>query len=68
MVKRKTADGKMVMMRVDNKGDAVMVKEEEQDGDGDRLVMLKRSFFSCWGRPVPYLELFWVGPVKKTTP
>ena len=32
----------MVMMRVDNKGDAVMVKEEKQDGDGDRLVMLKR--------------------------
>ena len=30
-MKRKTADGKMVMMRVDNKGDAVMVKEEEQD-------------------------------------
>ena len=23
--------------------------------------------FSCWGGPVPYLELFWVGPVKKTT-
>ena len=23
--------------------------------------------FSCWGGPVPHLELFWVGPVKKTT-
>ena len=23
--------------------------------------------FSCWGGPVPYLELFWAGPVKKTT-
>ena len=23
--------------------------------------------FSCWGGPIPYLELFWVGPVKKTT-
>ena len=21
--------------------------------------------FFCWGGPVPYLELFWVGPVKK---
>ena len=48
-MKRKTADGKMVMMRVDNKGDAVMVKEEEQDGNGDRLVMLKRSFFPVGG-------------------
>ena len=25
------------------------------------------SFFPVGGGPVPYLELFWVGPVKKTT-
>ena len=24
--------------------------------------------FSCWGVPVPYLELFWVLPVKKNHP
>ena len=25
------------------------------------------SNFFCWGGPVPYLELFWVGPVKINT-
>ena len=24
-------------------------------------------FFCCWVGPVPYLELFWAGPVKKVT-
>ena len=26
------------------------------------------GIFSCWGVPVPYLELFWVLPVKKNHP
>ena len=30
-----------------------------------RTFLGKRSFFHYWAEPVPYIELFWVKPVKK---
>ena len=53
------------------KNDHIWTKNEQKQGNYFwRFVQLPITLYSCivhWVGPVPYLELFWAGPVKKDT-